>query len=659
MKECDFPENLKRALAMFIAEGQYQYAGLGFALGESLRAEVCAQMDKVRLGCGEDVVQSVMGWIRTVQLRALQDLAVCEPMQFNRAWMVTTHEHWTDQAKEWRTALQTREELDIGWVPAVSTPAWGPGVASMRLRILEMVHDLGDTMKREDCQQWHACAKEFSKLPLVKDVTTSAVDSEPSCMRVVTSTVTEVADLEIPNEGMDEPGGDYVHDNVPALTLELGSDTGISHLHGADHVNSIAPPRRPDIDLGQDCASVMDICDDRGAKDPPSGVEKAAIFPEMTDLMVNSEEATPGPGPLLTLSQFQNTAHSGADMNLRGDEFTQCPSFAQWAKDGPDVVPQTPYKGVSIVAGHCSESTGLGDTVSTCRNLSVAFEEQEQLDAATVSLVTLSQSICTGVPRVTNATARSERICDTVQAPSPVECDPWPHLEFARVDNVLSMTLPDAYKHLQIEELLIALPGREGKSDGADKVVFYNDKGKETEVKFSAIRELMRVRTRLGNDIVDFVMSRLYFQCPRRMRPEIQFVLSRVSSCYKTVLEGSTTLEKWASVFLQPAKGVQVHDVRELLLPWVAEDHWSLLVFQFDKVLHFDSYDGECHFPIGRHSEFVQMVSHAWQTLRGVDVYDVPVVFQEVAQQPGKYECGHHTIMNAMLYLKVTSWRTR
>jgi Ulp1 family protease len=185
-------------------------------------------------------------------------------------------------------------------------------------------------------------------------------------------------------------------------------------------------------------------------------------------------------------------------------------------------------------------------------------------------------------------------------------------------------------------------------------VIFYNDKGKEIEVKFSAIQDLMQICTRLGNDIIDFVMSRLYFHSPSRMRTEIQFVLSRVSSCYTTVLQGSTTLERWASVFLQPAKGVQVHDVRELLLPWVAYDHWSLLVFHYDKVLHFDSYDGQCHFPSGRHSKFVPMVSHAWQTLRGVQVKDVHVVHQEVAQQPGKYECGHHTIMNTLIYLKVT-----
>jgi hypothetical protein len=256
---------------------------------------------------------------------------------------------------------------------------------------------------------------------------------------------------------------------------------------------------------------------------------------------------------------------------------------------------------VSIVAGKCHESVGLGGTVSTCRNLNEAFEEQ-QLDATTVSILNLSQIISSEIPRDPNATARSEMIRDTGEAPSPMECNVWPHLEFVQVENVLSMTLPDAYKHLQIEELLLALPGREGKSDGADKVIFYNDKGKEINVKFFAIRELMRVNTRLGNDIMDFVMSRLYFQCPSGMRTLIQFVLSRVSSCYTTVLQGSTPLERWVNVFLQPAKGVQVHDVRELLLLWVVEDHWSLLVFQYDKVLHFDSYDGKCHFPSGRHS---------------------------------------------------------
>ena len=230
----------------------------------------------------------------------------------------------------------------------------------------------------------------------------------------------------------------------------------------------------------------------------------------MDEPIVNSEEATPGQGPLLPLSQFENTGYSGADMNLRGDEYTQCPSFSQRAKDGTDVVSQIPSNGVSIVAGQCHESVGLGGTISTCRNLSEAFEEQ-QLDAATVSLMSLSQTISSGVPRDRNATARSERICDTGEALSPVECDPWPHLEFAQVDNVLSMTLHDAYKHLQIKELLLALPGKEGKSDGADKVEFYNDIGKKLEVKFSAIRELMRVHTRLGNDIMDFVMSQLYF----------------------------------------------------------------------------------------------------------------------------------------------------
>ena len=93
--------------------------------------------------------------------------------------------------------------------------------------------------------------------------------------------------------------------------------------------------------------------------------------------------------------------------------------------------------------------------------------------------------------------------------------------------------------------------------------------------------------------------------------------------------------------------------MKEMLLPWVVDNHWTLLVFQFDKVLHFDSFDSECHFPLGRHSNFVQMVCQAWQTLREVQVYDCLVVSQQVPQQPGNYECGDHTLRNAMLYLKV------
>jgi hypothetical protein len=97
-----------------------------------------------------------------------------------------------------------------------------------------MVHNLGDTMKREDCHQWLACANKFSKLPLVKDVPATAVDSDQ-------------------NDGTDEPGRYYVQYNVPALTSELGSDTRISPLHGAVVEKAAVFPDMEDLITTRDC----------------------------------------------------------------------------------------------------------------------------------------------------------------------------------------------------------------------------------------------------------------------------------------------------------------------------------------------------------------------------------------------------------------------
>ena len=91
---------------------------------------------------------------------------------------------------------------------------------------------------------------------------------------------------------------------------------------------------------------------------------------------------------------------------------------------------------------------------------------------------------------------------------------PWPDFCIIQVGDIGEMSLSQAYSNLHIEDLLRDVPGIGGRRDGADRVVFYNESGKELEVKFSNIRDLKRVRTRLGNDIVDFVMSRLYYQYP-------------------------------------------------------------------------------------------------------------------------------------------------
>lgn len=200
------------------------------------------------------------------------------------------------------------------------------------------------------------------------------------------------------------------------------------------------------------------------------------------------------------------------------------------------------------------------------------------------------------------------------------------------VADVAVMTLNQAYNYLHVEVLLLAFPRRVGKSDGALEVVFFNEKGKELEVKFTAICDLRCVRTRLGNDVVDFVMSKFCFQYPSQTQHEIQFLLSRVSSYLEGLVQGKTSLQKWAAMFLQPLPPVQIHQVKEIILPWVCKGHWSLLVFQYDKILHLDSVVGQRHHPDGVDADIIKWVSCAWQTLKGVENYDVTVVNQAVCQ---------------------------
>ena len=132
------------------------------------------------------------------------------------------------------------------------------------------------------------------------------------------------------------------------------------------------------------------------------------------------------------------------------------------------------------------------------------------------------------------------------------------------------------------------------------------------------------------------------------------FALSRVSSVFRCPLTDSVGVLKWAKTFLQPPPPVEVHQVKELFVPWVGHDHWSLLVFQYDKIVHLDSAeDDKYHKPDTNDKPLVQWISNAWQILRGVEPYEVPIVKLEVLRQSGHYECGHHTIRNTIVYLKV------
>lgn len=318
-------------------------------------------------------------------------------------------------------------------------------------------------------------------------------------------------------------------------------------------------------------------------------------------------------------------------------------------KVNPDRIVRTPYKGVSIVPGNINPGLPTVHKDSTCKNLSTLFDEENILEDTAAELVNLSQ--CSNMK--SKSTDEQADCVEETEVARVMAATPWPNCAILGVRDVGLMTLSQTYNYLHIDDFLQTLPGQKGRKDNAVEVVFFSEKNKELQVKFQEIRDLRRVRTRLGNDIVDFVMSRLYFQYTPSHRHEILFTLSRVSSTFKRSTRDRTAMLKWATAFLLPPSPVKVHQVKEILVPWIDHDHWSLLVFQYDKVVHLDSAEKPYHDPEGKDAEFVSSISKAWQILRGVEPYDVPQVRIQVFPQAGNYECGHHTIRNSMLYLKV------
>lgn len=215
--------------------------------------------------------------------------------------------------------------------------------------------------------------------------------------------------------------------------------------------------------------------------------------------------------------------------------------------------------------------------------------------------------------------------------------------------------MEEVYRILKIEDLLKRVPnGGEG-TIRKPETVFFNHCEKEVILKHKAIRDLKHVKTRLGNDIVDFAMSRLIWACGENLHNDVHIVSSYVSSTLLAIMNRPDEVEKFARKWLKPPAGVDPRQVKDLIIPWVCCDHWSVLVLQANRLLHFDSSKEKYHFPAGIHSEFWRCMSKAWHCLLGDPKQAIEdVVTVEVCQQAGNNECGHLTIRNGMLYLKVS-----
>ena len=213
---------------------------------------------------------------------------------------------------------------------------------------------------------------------------------------------------------------------------------------------------------------------------------------------------------------------------------------------------------------------------------------------------------------------------------------------------------PKIYVCLEINKLIKMISSQGSETIKKPITNFFNQFQKEIEMKQKDICELGNLKTFLGKDVMDFVMSRQYLAYLEYYRFDIHIVRSYVSGSVMSVMASGSDLQKLAKDLLQPHLEVQVHEVKKIILPWVQDGHWLVLVFQSNQIFHLDSCKDNVHKPREKHSVFVRLICVAWQNLRGVDGYVVDNVTSiNVFQQLDNNECGHLCIHNIMLYLKV------
>lgn len=117
-------------------------------------------------------------------------------------------------------------------------------------------------------------------------------------------------------------------------------------------------------------------------------------------------------------------------------------------------------------------------------------------------------------------------------------------------------SVPKVYVRLEINKLIKTIPSQGSGTIKTPVTNFYNQFQKEIEVKHKDIRSLRNLKTRIGNDVMDFVLSRVYLAYPECYRHEIHIVRSYVSGSVVGVVKSGLGLQKLAKDFLQPPPGV-------------------------------------------------------------------------------------------------------
>ena len=150
---CDSTK-MRRAVSALTSCGDYLFADFSGISSADANYLYNLDIDEQAWRSGRAGLGSVHDWVKTVQIRALQDIAVEDEHTFVQIWCTKSHEGWGDQGKTWTTALKIREERDIGWLCGESAPGWSTHVWNLREEIRILHRKLYDLIVEEDMACW-------------------------------------------------------------------------------------------------------------------------------------------------------------------------------------------------------------------------------------------------------------------------------------------------------------------------------------------------------------------------------------------------------------------------------------------------------------------------------------------------------------------------
>ena len=554
------------------------------------------------------MISNALEWVRLVQIRALQDFGVKHPEEFEQAWMTLQYSKWIEVSHQWAKILRSREERDLGWVPS-DTLSSSSGVVVLRNNVQNSVRDIGFTIGVEDRQRWESYVQKQSP-----------------------STSTPVANVDrilhknevIEHVKSASDGGDALEGTANASFHSRDTNTLKVHNSGVKAGVDIDP-----YGFDSPPTGTLVVCSTLG--DSEDKVRQCApLFSEIPMVSPNQNACVTVTQVIQSMDGLEDIPREESESQFRVSQYLNAPNLLE---------EKTPIRGMSVMFPNPLQGSTLHcvpDSVLENSNSRFEQEKDTDMDAPKDLLDVEVQTHC-----VTNA---------SFDATSPL----WQVLD---ASPLIVSSLSEVYERLEIEKLLKAIPSQGSGIIAKPVTVFYNQFQKEIEVNHKDIRELRKANTCLGNDVMDFVLSRLYLTYAECYRQNIHIVSSYISGSVMAIMKSGCGLEKLAKDFLHPPPGVQVDQVEDLIVPWVSDGHWSVLVFQPHRILHLDSCKGMVHKPQTKHFEFLRLVCAAWQQLRGVQEYVVDDIQSvDVFQQVGSDECGHLCIHNIMLYLKVTKF---